>query len=259
MELKPPLTLELVFSHVPRLVAGSALGRSAKLRQVFDYILKETIAGRGAAINQQSIAREALGLGPEFDPMRNPVVRVHAGRLRRILSEYNSVDRPDDEVVIEMITGAYALSIMPARQSAGLGQNAVLPVIALIEFEGIDLDMNWARLPELFCKELGKKLALRRDLEWYGVVSQGRMRYERIRADVEENLSPVTYFVDGSIQQSSRGFVFRVRLLEAVTGVQLGAWKSPLPVVAAGLGELTVDVKNWIVESVVLLSENLAS
>jgi hypothetical protein len=62
--------------------------RSPHLSILFRYICDQYFAGKSADVKEYSIAVEAFGKPPSFDPSRDSIVRVEALRLRQKLSGY---------------------------------------------------------------------------------------------------------------------------------------------------------------------------
>ncbi|OJY38096.1 MAG: hypothetical protein BGP06_16780 [Rhizobiales bacterium 65-9] len=52
------------------------------------YVVEETLEGRGRSLKGYAIAVEALGRSDDFDPQFDPIVRVEARRLRQALRSY---------------------------------------------------------------------------------------------------------------------------------------------------------------------------
>jgi TolB-like protein len=59
-----------------------------QLRNFLEYIVEETLAGRGDQLKERNIAVHALSRDPDFDPRLDCVVRVMACKLRRALERY---------------------------------------------------------------------------------------------------------------------------------------------------------------------------
>jgi TolB-like protein len=80
---------------------------SAILRKFLSFIVQETIQGRANRLKEYTIAVNVLEKPMNFNPQENGIVRIHAGRLRRALSEYyNDVGR-NDKIVITIPKGKY--------------------------------------------------------------------------------------------------------------------------------------------------------
>ena len=79
------------------LLTSGVLGRSGNLARVLKYVCEERFAGRASQIKEYSIATEALGRRPDFDPHTDTIVRVTVHSLRkRLLEVYQNegADRP---------------------------------------------------------------------------------------------------------------------------------------------------------------------
>jgi len=94
--------------------------QQARRRQRFlEYIITETLAGRGERLKGYNIALEVFDRSKEFDPNLDPIVRTEAARLRDRLREYYDADGRNDPVRIELPKGSYTPQIQ-FRQPATL-------------------------------------------------------------------------------------------------------------------------------------------
>lgn len=100
-------TSSVIYAELEYLEASPLLAKSPKLKQLLRYIIKETLAGRENQISAYSIATDGLGLSHEFDPLSNPLVRMHAGRLRKKLREIYDADERVTSLRILLPTGRY--------------------------------------------------------------------------------------------------------------------------------------------------------
>ena len=80
---------------------------SAILRKFLSFIVQETIQGRSNRLKEYTIAINVLDKPMNFNPQENGIVRIHAGRLRRALSEYYNNTGRSDQVVISIPKGKY--------------------------------------------------------------------------------------------------------------------------------------------------------
>lgn len=90
-----------------RVLASDAFRSAPKLSAFLAYIVESELAGRGAELKGYTIAVEALGRSPDFDPQADPIVRVEAGRLRKALAHYYANEGADDPLRIVIPLGAY--------------------------------------------------------------------------------------------------------------------------------------------------------
>ena len=90
------------------LVVGSSVFRdSPRLAAFLQFVVSAQLEGKSDRIKGYTIAVEALGRGPDFDPQNDPIVRVEARRLRDALTRYYSGEGRGDPVVIELPRGSY--------------------------------------------------------------------------------------------------------------------------------------------------------
>jgi hypothetical protein len=90
-----------------RVVSSSRFRASLRLTAFLRHVVERTLAGRDGEIKSYTIAVEALGRDPSFEPEANPIVRVEAGRLRQALALYYGSTGSGDPVIIELPRGSY--------------------------------------------------------------------------------------------------------------------------------------------------------
>ncbi len=88
-----------------RVVASEELRASSQLVAFLGFVVETALRGEANRIKAYTIAVEALGRGPDFDPDTDSTVRVVAGRLRRALEKYYT--GAGDPIVIELPRGSY--------------------------------------------------------------------------------------------------------------------------------------------------------
>ncbi|MEY3894795.1 MAG: hypothetical protein RLZZ214_314, partial [Verrucomicrobiota bacterium] len=216
-----------VLLQADRITGSGAFGASGRLIRLFRHTLGESLAGRGALINQFSIAFDVFHLKANFDPALNATVRVHATKLRRALHSYYAGDGAGDLVMIEMLPGSYALafSVKSAPPRESLGANGCRPVVALVEFQGIGLEAPWTRFPLLFAEELSVLLSKVTVLRVMGPLSRRLLLDEGVEVAALSARHPADFIIDGSVQMHDGGLVLRVRLLEGAHGCQVWSRK----------------------------------
>jgi TolB-like protein len=144
-----------------RVTASRAFAHSPQLARFLTYVVDEMLAGHGQRIKAYTIATDALGREPSFDPQNDPIVRVEAGRLRQALDNYYASDGRNDNILIELPRGTYVpnfrrralrsqfgVTLSDAgqllRQAAGIRvQLGVLIVVALLAAIGGVGSAHW--------------------------------------------------------------------------------------------------------------------
>lgn len=96
-----------VVAQMERILASREFAQSARMRKFLRFIVEETLAGRGAALKEYTIALEVFERDDSFDPQTSSLVRVEASRLRTKLEMYNAAEDKNDPVRIVLPPGGY--------------------------------------------------------------------------------------------------------------------------------------------------------
>ncbi len=95
-----------VREELNRLLNGP-LASSQKLARFLEFVVTETMAGRGDQLKEYTVAVRGLGRPPAFDPANDAGVRVAARQLRFKLNEYYGQDVIPGDVSIILPKGGY--------------------------------------------------------------------------------------------------------------------------------------------------------
>jgi len=115
-----------------RLVSDPSFFCTERNKRFLEYVVRETLCGRGDRIKAYSIAVDVFGRPANFDPATDPIVRIEATRLRAALSQYYQQCKADHRIRIELPKGHYIPSFRPSQSLAdrGLDRSVLVPVSA---------------------------------------------------------------------------------------------------------------------------------
>ncbi|MFG1378409.1 hypothetical protein [Xanthobacter autotrophicus] len=118
-EAAPPEDNEatLVRAALERVLAAPDFVASPRLAAFLRFVVEATLEGRADEIKGYTIAVEALGRPPSFDPQSDPIVRVEATRLRRALERYYTTVGAEDPLVIDIPKGGYVPLFRPRTEA----------------------------------------------------------------------------------------------------------------------------------------------
>ena len=119
----------LFLAQIEKLLASHALHGSESLCKLLRYLANHSLDHAGTSPKEYQIATEVFGRQEDFDPHVDSMVRVQAGRLRTKLAEYYASEGADDQILVELPKGTYALTFHPrphgaARNHAGSSHEA---------------------------------------------------------------------------------------------------------------------------------------
>ena len=94
-----------------RILNSGPLHQSQRRQQFLEYLVNETLAGRGERLKAYNVALEVFDRPETFDPIVDPLVRIEAARLREKLREYYDTDGQSDPIRIDLPKGTYTPQI----------------------------------------------------------------------------------------------------------------------------------------------------
>ncbi len=114
-------------AEVAAVLQSGTFQRAPLLENFFRYICEQYFEGQGCQIKEYSIAVEALGRSPAFDPKKDSIVRVEAHRLRKRLQEYYEGAGKSHAIHILIPNGQYAPQFVPGEPTSEFTQVELLP------------------------------------------------------------------------------------------------------------------------------------
>ena len=98
---------EVVREELRRILQSAPFAQSRRRQRFLEYIVNETLAGRGERLKGYNIGLEVFDRPETFDPAIDPIVRIEAARLRDKLREYYDTEGRADPARIELPKGSY--------------------------------------------------------------------------------------------------------------------------------------------------------
>ena len=101
----------VIRAQLDRILKSRQFQQSQRRRRFLEYVVSETLAGRGERIKGYIIALEVFDRPSTFDANADPIVRMEAGRVRDRLREFYQSEGQTDPVRIELPKGSYTPTI----------------------------------------------------------------------------------------------------------------------------------------------------
>src|SRR5215207_10609015 len=98
---------ELVRLELSSILQFREIRNSQVLSKFLEFVVEKKLSGQEDEIKEYTIAVKALGKPRDFNPQLDASIRIHAGRLRRILAQYYQGTGKDDAVHIIIPKGRY--------------------------------------------------------------------------------------------------------------------------------------------------------
>jgi Tol biopolymer transport system component len=95
-----------VQAQLERITASSAFSASSRAVQLLRFCVEQSLKGN-YELKETTLAIEVFGRSPGYDPKADPIVRVHAKRLRDRLDSYYAAEGASDPIRIYIPKGGY--------------------------------------------------------------------------------------------------------------------------------------------------------
>lgn len=102
---------DAVRNALKNILASAEFKSVPQLRAFLNYVVCAVLDDRVEEIKGYTIAVEALGRDPSFNPVTDPIVRVEAARLRRRLSDFYEGSGASEDLRITIPKGSYVPDI----------------------------------------------------------------------------------------------------------------------------------------------------
>jgi Tol biopolymer transport system component len=96
-----------VQAQLERILASSVFSASARSAQFLRFCVEQSLQGNQDQIKESTVAVEVFGRTPDYNPRTDPIVRVHAKRLREKLDVYYTAQGTHDPIRITIPKGGY--------------------------------------------------------------------------------------------------------------------------------------------------------
>ena len=219
--------------------------QSQRRQRFLEYLVNETLAGRGERLKAYNVALAVFDRPETFDPVTDPLVRIEAARLREKLREYYETDGQNDPIRIDLPKGTYTPQI-EFRNAVRRGPSTLRPIattedqrldsmhgdvalmgerpsLAVLPFVSMSGDHAHDYLSDGITENIITGLSRFRDLAV--IASQSTFAYKgkalKIQ-DVSRELG-VRFVLEGSVQESSNRVTITAQLIDGNTGAHLWA------------------------------------
>ena len=221
----------LVREQLARILRSRAFAQAPMLGRLLQHLVECAVEGRTDRLKEYSIGVDVFDRGASFDPRTDTIVRVQARRLRTRLEDYYRCEGGEDQIVLELPKGRYAVhwnlrAAVPAPDAdpgpiaAGLADGYAGASIVVLPFADLsDGDNDY--FSDGLTEEIISGLAAVRDLRVVARTSafQFKGRCGDIRKIGRE--LGVGTAVEGSVRKEGSAVRVAVQLINVADGFHL--------------------------------------
>lgn len=166
--------------------------------KMLSFVVLETIEGRAKDIRGYTIAIKVLGRNLDFDPVIDPIVSMHARKIREALERYYLVAGTSDEIRIEIPKGSYIPSFtVPQNPNLSptfhndkrIGIKMVWPQLFILPFKNLSEEKCVTTVGNAIRNELLAEISISKEIDAYLVEPESK----------KEEFSSGAFFLVGEI------------------------------------------------------------
>ena len=222
---------EAITKQMKKVCLSDELVNKTILCSLLEYLVVEKLAGREERLKGYTIGTEALGKEEGFDPDKDPLVRIHAGRLRRALKLYYLETGKNDAIKIEIPKGRYIpffsfndqsfneqISIPITQDNSTLG-----PTVVVLPFKNLAADADKDYFALGLAEELSVELTRFEELTVFGstpFANQNISETEKIEFIKNKG---IRFIIEGGVHWAGNKIKLLVKLTDTLKGEQIWA------------------------------------
>jgi len=210
---------DMIRKELQLLLNYEEIKKSQTLARFLQFVVEKKLSGQEDEIKEYTIGTQGLGKPNDFNPQLDSSVRIHAGRLRKVLQQYYAGPGKEDAIVIDIPKGSYIPvfrdgaetnkidGIAPQKLTDNFDNKPVAtvngqhkPALAVLPFHNLSSDDS----KDYFVKGIGEQLST--DLARFQNISvisyYGTDAYDPALRDLQEmkKTSNVDYVLTGSVR-----------------------------------------------------------
>ena len=220
---------EEIYAQIEKICLSRELNSKSQLCKLLRYIVKETLAGRQDKIKEYTIGTDLFERDVRYDTSEDPMVRINAGRLRRMLKLYYLQSGKNDRIRIEIPKGRYIpvfqLNTIESEghidKVSGRQKRTSEPTIAILPFTNMTGDPQNDYLSLGFSEELSIELTKFEDLVVFDSIHLSELKSENKLASLRD--LQVRFVIEGSVNLVHDRVKIVVRLSDITCGKQIWA------------------------------------
>ncbi|HPF46254.1 MAG TPA: hypothetical protein P5227_03370 [Emcibacteraceae bacterium] len=219
---------QTIKNQLEKILNSDLFENKNRLKRFLSYVVDETLKGNAAMLKGYTLALEVFDKDETFDPGADAIVRVEAGRLRRLLEHYYMDEGKEDPVIIQLPKGKYEPSFENNDQKNGESDNDPVfnvaaapptgPAIAVLPFEFIGEKGNLNIFADGITEEIINQLSMSPSL--YVISRKVTSLYKGKAVDVRELSKELEthYVLEGSIRHAGENVRVSAALINGTNG-----------------------------------------
>jgi len=208
---------KIVLQQLQRILNSPVFKATEAQKAFLRFIIEQTLNGKSSDIKGYTVATQVFGRGEDFDQATDPVVSIHANKLRRALERYYLIAGRNDPIRIDIPKGAYVPTFnhqttKETETDSTAGIEDTWPCVLILPLKNLTGNSGKEHLGIGFAAELAVELA--------------RIQEIKVLYPIEDQMqsgstNKCRFVLGGSIYDTGSGIKITVHLTDMKTGQQI--------------------------------------
>lgn len=219
-----PFTAEQMMQQLKRILGSDEFHATKSQRKLLEYVIQKTVSGEIDQIKGYPIATQIFGRKEDFDLNTDPIVSIHANKLRSALERYYFTAGIHDPIRVEIPKGTYIplfTENQPLEREWSKNQNVTWnipsenswPTLLIQPFQCLTQDQDEKYLSIGLATELAVELNEYNDVR---VILQNSDGYRK-----HGSITNIRFKIGGTLRYAGKEVRLSIQLLDTHNGVQL--------------------------------------
>ncbi len=226
-----PIEESLIIKQIKKICSSAEFNTKELLCRFLSYVVSEYLAGREKNIKGYSIGVDVFGRNEDFDPSQDALVRIHAGRLRRMLDLYYLKEGVDDSIIIKIPKGGYTPSIILREVSNKSEEHndeisnsfSSEPKLAILPFSDLTADESMEYFTRGIAEELSVALTKYEDISVFNFNVFSKEKITKVNLKKLADKRGVRFILEGALNKAGNQIKILVRLTDLSVDKQIWA------------------------------------
>ena len=225
------ITKSEILDQLKRILDFKDLSKSYRLKKFLSFVVDKKLRDESLELSSHNIALNVFDRDKTFDSSIDPIVRVQAGKLRRLLRLYYSTTGKNDKITIEIPKGGYEPEFkVRDEKTKDIKTDAdalsdSTPTIAVLPFKILNKSDEFEYLANGIGEELSNRLTFFQELNVLAYYSMAHIDYYEL--NIKDFLANhnVDYLISGNLSIDDDTILLNMVLSNTISNKQLWAKK----------------------------------
>ena len=224
-------TKTAIHNQLEKIFSSSEFNTKLKLCNLLKYLVNETLEGREEELKGFTIAHNVFNKDHNFDPDQDPIVRINAGRLRRMLKMFYMGTGKDDPIKIDIPKGRYIpffsfndQSLDEKINSPITQNNSTLgPTVVVLPFKNLAANADKDYFALGLAEELSVELTKFEELTIFESTPFANQNISESEKNEFIKSKGIRFIIDGGVHWAGNKIKLLVKLTDTLRGEQIWA------------------------------------